>query len=57
MSGAPPKVNLGQNNNSAINQMAQELIEFRKGTSQKTAEIQKLQNVYEEIQMQNMQLQ
>ena len=41
-SSAPPMV-LGQNNsNAAISQMAQELIEYRKGTSQKASEMQRL---------------
>lgn len=44
-------------NNSAITQMAQELIEYRKGSTVKEAESQKLVAEKEELLIQNMQMQ
>jgi hypothetical protein len=42
--------------NSAITQMAQELIEYRKGSSVKEQESQRLNQEKEELVMQNMQM-
>jgi len=53
---AQPQINYGKSN-EAINQMAQELIEFRKGNSVRTAELQQLKSQQEEVSMQNLHLQ
>lgn len=57
--GPSENVNLGKNsqNNEAINQMAQELIEYRKGSSKKDNELQKMAIEKDELTLQNMQIQ
>ena len=42
--------------NPAIAQMTQELLEYRKNSSQKVADLEKIQQDKEEVAMQNMQI-
>ena len=51
-----PSISLGQSQNAAISQMAQELIEFRKGTSKQADDLLRLQSDNDNLSTQNMQL-
>jgi len=53
---AQPNINLGQSQNAAINQMAQELIEFRKGNSKQADELLRLQDEKDQLGAQNIQI-